>query len=67
MERITYKQENTELNKSFYFSTGTFSSVFLARLRHHPEVQDLFALKHIIPTSHPYRILGELKCLQVIG
>nr|KAG5693392.1 hypothetical protein BaRGS_009865 [Batillaria attramentaria] len=46
---------------------GTFSSVFLARLRHHPEIQDMFALKHIIPTSHPNRILGELRCLQLIG
>ncbi|XP_070177494.1 cell division cycle 7-related protein kinase-like isoform X2 [Littorina saxatilis] len=46
---------------------GTFSSVFLARLKHHPDVKELFALKHIIPTSHPNRILGELKCLQMIG
>ena len=46
---------------------GTFSSVFLARLKHYTEVKQLFALKHIIPTSHPSRIEGELKCLQEIG
>ena len=46
---------------------GTFSSVFLARLKHHPDIKELFALKHIIPTSHPNRILGELTCLKLIG
>ena len=46
---------------------GTFSSVFLACLKHHPDIKELFALKHIIPTSHPNRILGELTCLKLIG
>ncbi|XP_052790147.1 cell division cycle 7-related protein kinase-like isoform X2 [Mya arenaria] len=46
---------------------GTFSSVFLAKMRHYPEIEQMFALKHIIPTSHPSRIEGELKCLQEIG
>lgn len=46
---------------------GTFSSVFLAKLKHYPDVDQLFALKHIIPTSHPSRIEGELQCLQEIG
>ncbi|XP_060593688.1 cell division cycle 7-related protein kinase-like [Ruditapes philippinarum] len=46
---------------------GTFSSVFLARLKHYPELDQLFALKHIIPTSHPSRIEGELRCLLEIG
>ena len=46
---------------------GTFSSVFLARLRHYPDLPQMFALKHIIPTSHPSRIEGELRCLQEIG
>ncbi|ESP04473.1 hypothetical protein LOTGIDRAFT_136165 [Lottia gigantea] len=46
---------------------GTFSSVFLARLKLYPDVEEKFALKHIIPTSHPSRIEGELKCLQEIG
>ncbi|WAR31039.1 CDC7-like protein [Mya arenaria] len=45
----------------------TFSSVFLAKMRHYPEIEQMFALKHIIPTSHPSRIEGELKCLQEIG
>ncbi|KAH3796925.1 cell division cycle 7-related protein kinase-like [Dreissena polymorpha] len=46
---------------------GTFSSVFLARLKHYPDIPQMFALKHIIPTSHPSRIEGELKCLLEIG
>ena len=53
-------------NISFLF-TGTFSSVFLAKLKHYHDVDELFALKHIIPTSHPSRIEGELQCLQEIG
>lgn len=47
--------------------TGSFSSVYLARLKHYPEVNELFALKHIIPTTHPSRIENELKCLLNIG
>ncbi|KAK3088312.1 hypothetical protein FSP39_017350 [Pinctada imbricata] len=46
---------------------GTFSSVFMAKLKNHPDVEQLFALKHIIPTSHPTRTEGELRCLQQIG
>ncbi|KAK3579927.1 hypothetical protein CHS0354_014038 [Potamilus streckersoni] len=46
---------------------GTFSSVFMAKLRHYPDISQLFALKHIIPTSHPNRIEGELRCLKQIG
>ncbi|BFZ05767.1 hypothetical protein BsWGS_08806 [Bradybaena similaris] len=46
---------------------GSFSSVYLARLKHYPEVNELFALKHIIPTTHPSRIENELKCLLNIG
>ncbi|XP_048774454.1 cell division cycle 7-related protein kinase-like [Ostrea edulis] len=46
---------------------GTFSSVFLAQLKHYKELPQKFALKHIIPTSHPCRIEGELRCLQEIG
>ncbi|KAJ8299897.1 hypothetical protein KUTeg_021416 [Tegillarca granosa] len=36
-------------------------------MRHYPDLDQLFALKHIIPTSHPSRIEGELRCLQEIG
>ncbi|CAG5131458.1 unnamed protein product [Candidula unifasciata] len=46
---------------------GSFSSVYLARLKHYPEITELFALKHIIPTTHPSRIENELKCLLNIG
>ncbi|XP_076454660.1 cell division cycle 7-related protein kinase-like [Babylonia areolata] len=46
---------------------GTFSSVFLANLKHPNDIKEKFALKHIIPTSHPNRIIAELKCLQLFG
>eukprot|EP00106_Octopus_bimaculoides_P017804 XP_014785246.1 PREDICTED: cell division cycle 7-related protein kinase-like isoform X2 [Octopus bimaculoides] len=60
-----------ELKKYFQvikkIGEGTFSSVFQAKLREYPKVSRLFALKHIIPTSHPMRIETELKCLQELG
>lgn len=60
-----------ELKKYFQvmkkIGEGTFSSVFQAKLRNNPKVDQLFALKHIIPTSHPSRIETELKCLQQLG
>lgn len=50
---------------------GTFSNVFLASLKCHenvsPSKRKLFAVKHLIPTSHPQRIEKELKCLLEIG
>lgn len=50
---------------------GTFSNVFLASLKCHetmPEAKRrLFAVKHLIPTSHPSRVERELKCLLEIG
>lgn len=50
---------------------GTFSSVFLASMKcqeHKPmKSRRLFAVKHLIPTSHPRRIAQELKCLKEIG
>uniref|UniRef100_A0A0B6Z043 non-specific serine/threonine protein kinase n=1 Tax=Arion vulgaris TaxID=1028688 RepID=A0A0B6Z043_9EUPU len=46
---------------------GSFSSVYLAKLKHYPEVIEMFALKHIIPTTHPSRIENELRCLLNIG
>jgi len=46
---------------------GAFSTVYKAKLKHYPEVEETFALKHIIPTSHPSRIENELKCLLKIG
>ncbi|RUS72953.1 hypothetical protein EGW08_019283, partial [Elysia chlorotica] len=46
---------------------GAFSSVFLARLKHYPEVSEMFALKHILPTTHPARIENELRCLLKLG
>lgn len=49
---------------------GTFSSVFLASLKDIPHGNPLgihFAIKHLIPTTHPSRAERELKCLQDIG
>lgn len=50
---------------------GTFSTVFLASLRCHQKVpnnsKEFFAIKHLIPTTHPHRVERELRCLQQIG
>ncbi|GFN77592.1 cell division cycle 7-related protein kinase-like [Plakobranchus ocellatus] len=46
---------------------GAFSSVYQARLKHYPEVTEMFALKHILPTTHPARIENELRCLLKLG
>ncbi|XP_034247738.1 cell division cycle 7-related protein kinase-like [Thrips palmi] len=45
---------------------GTFSSVFLASLKE-GTLKHQFAIKHLIPTTHPTRAERELKCLQDIG
>ncbi|KAG8436720.1 hypothetical protein GDO86_007708 [Hymenochirus boettgeri] len=60
-----------QLRNIFYIKSkigeGTFSSVYLAigRLRSGEDAK--FALKHLIPTSHPTRIAAELQCLSVSG
>ncbi|XP_058446604.1 cell division cycle 7-related protein kinase [Malaya genurostris] len=50
---------------------GTFSSVFLGSLkcqeRLPAERKKLFAIKHVVPTSHPSRIERELRCMMQIG
>ncbi|KAK1878914.1 Cell division cycle 7-related protein kinase [Dissostichus eleginoides] len=46
---------------------GTFSSVFLGEAQMHDGRRAMFALKHLIPTSHPTRIAAELQCLTVAG
>ncbi|XP_005171219.1 cell division cycle 7-related protein kinase isoform X3 [Danio rerio] len=46
---------------------GTFSSVYLAEAQMTDSSRRLFALKHLIPTSHPVRIAAELQCLTVAG
>nr|XP_057922093.1 cell division cycle 7-related protein kinase-like isoform X1 [Doryrhamphus excisus]XP_057922094.1 cell division cycle 7-related protein kinase-like isoform X1 [Doryrhamphus excisus] len=46
---------------------GTFSSVYLGEARMRDGSRDVFALKHLIPTSHPTRIAAELQCLTVVG
>lgn len=44
---------------------GTFSHVYKARLKSDPTKE--FAIKFLIPTSHPVRIANELKCLKDVG
>ena len=51
---------------STLFVSGTFSSVYTAKLRK-LNIDETFALKHILPTSHPTRIESELRCLKEIG
>ncbi|KAK2822171.1 hypothetical protein Q5P01_022236 [Channa striata] len=46
---------------------GTFSSVYLAEAQIRDGRREMFALKHLIPTSHPTRIAAELQCLTVAG
>ncbi|KAL1425027.1 hypothetical protein MTO96_019604 [Rhipicephalus appendiculatus] len=45
---------------------GTFSHVYKARLKS-SAVHMEFAIKFLIPTSHPSRIANELQCLREIG
>lgn len=50
---------------------GTFSSVLLATLKKEQSKYQKhcrkYAIKHHVPTSHPDRILKELKCMTEIG
>ncbi|XP_070973970.1 cell division cycle 7-related protein kinase isoform X2 [Oncorhynchus clarkii lewisi] len=46
---------------------GTFSSVYLGEALMANGTKEKFALKHLIPTSHPVRIAAELQCLTVAG
>ncbi|KAL0966696.1 hypothetical protein UPYG_G00298560 [Umbra pygmaea] len=46
---------------------GTFSSVYLGDALMANGRTETFALKHLIPTSHPGRIAAELQCLTVAG
>ncbi|KAM4557747.1 cell division cycle 7-related protein kinase [Fundulus diaphanus] len=46
---------------------GTFSSVYLGVAQMRDGRTEMFALKHLIPTSHPTRIAAELQCLTVAG
>lgn len=59
-----------QINKHFILDgkvgEGTFSHVYKARLRTGGTSPE-FAIKFLIPTSHPSRIANELKCLRDIG
>ncbi|XP_041064588.1 cell division cycle 7-related protein kinase isoform X2 [Carcharodon carcharias] len=60
-----------QLSKLFFIEDkigeGTFSSVYLATAQLKSGIVEKFALKHLIPTSHPVRIAAELQCLTVAG
>ncbi|XP_059504068.1 cell division cycle 7-related protein kinase isoform X1 [Stegostoma tigrinum] len=60
-----------QLSKIFFIEDkigeGTFSSVYLATAQLKSGMVEKFALKHLIPTSHPVRIAAELQCLTVAG
>ncbi|XP_053549098.1 cell division cycle 7-related protein kinase [Bombina bombina] len=60
-----------QLRNIFYITSkigeGTFSSVYLAMARLNSGEDKKFALKHLIPTSHPARIAAELQCLITAG
>lgn len=46
---------------------GTFSTVYVGTLKQGSRCKTEYAIKHIVPTSHPNRILFELKCLKLLG
>ena len=50
-----------------FISAGTFSSVYLGEAQMQDGRREMYALKHLIPTSHPTRIAAELQCLTVAG
>lgn len=47
---------------------GTFSSVYMGTLKDkYGTKKEKFAIKHIVPTCHPKRIMFELNCLNLLG
>ncbi|KAM3915012.1 cell division cycle 7-related protein kinase [Leptodactylus fuscus] len=60
-----------QLRNFFYIAQkigeGTFSSVYVAYAKLKSGQEQLFALKHLVPTSHPSRITAELECLRAAG
>ncbi|XP_061098996.1 cell division cycle 7-related protein kinase isoform X2 [Conger conger] len=60
-----------QLSKYFHIvdkiGEGTFSTVYLAEAQMTSGAKEKFALKHLIPTSHPMRIAAELQCLTMAG
>ncbi|CAJ0948594.1 unnamed protein product, partial [Ranitomeya imitator] len=71
-EEIEYLYASVPQIRNIFYVTqkigeGTFSSVYLAFAQLKSGIQQKFALKHLIPTSHPARIAAELQCLTVAG
>ncbi|KAB7506612.1 Cell division cycle 7-related protein kinase, partial [Armadillidium nasatum] len=74
IDDIAYLLDNVpELDSLFVLKKkvgyGTFSSVYLgcAKAKSVSANKKYYAIKHIIPTSHPSRIYMELKCLKLMG
>lgn len=69
LARLPQLEQHFELHRKI--GEGTFSSVYLGSLKAHRDLplhrRRLFAIKHLVPTSHPSRIEQELKCLREIG
>lgn len=63
----TYIHLSAQLILWFISASGTFSSVYLGEAQMQDGRTEMFALKHLTPTSHPTRIAAELQCLVVAG
>ena len=57
----------TDVKHVYFYVSGTFSSVYVARWKVRDDIEQLLALKWIIPTSHPTRTQNEVRCLREIG
>lgn len=68
VERLTKKipklEEYFTVHKKI--GEGAFSNVFMATCKS-LEDDKKFAIKHLTPTSHPSRIIQEMRCLMDIG
>lgn len=69
--RVQIPDVDNIFNLHHRIGKGTFSTVFLASLKKQEHVpagkRKYFAVKHLIPTSHPNRVERELRCLLDIG
>ncbi|XP_039288019.1 cell division cycle 7-related protein kinase isoform X2 [Nilaparvata lugens] len=69
LEKIPVLNDFFTLHKKI--GEGTFSSVYLASLNSNTDKEEeeecRFAIKHLIPTCSPARIIQEITCLKNIG
>lgn len=64
-DAITFPELDGEYEVLRVVSRGTFSTVYLARLRAHPDRH--VALKRVMRTSAPERTANEVECLIMAG